>query len=230
MNKKIVTIIVTFLMAIIVVLYIGKELKVINIGTDASSEESKESKEYTIESVNKDYMFGKDVGKEVPTSLKDVPIYNIDEVVTVRGVEYSEFSVKPFNNFDSIPEEKKIGDYKSGYFLDVSFKMKNTNESSISACIRNYRIVCDYDDLDKTSSGEWVFRDNYCLLESELKLKRNESADIRLIVCFINENDWKECLVNSSNISFLIDPNGVVNYYKDAALIDIKDEVIKESK
>lgn len=227
MNKKIVTILVIFLMTIIVVLYIGKELKVINFGTESNSEERKE---YTTESVNKDYMFGIDEGQEVPTSLKEVPIYNIDEVTIVRGVEYSGFSVEPFCDFDSIPEEKKIGDYETGYFLAISFEMKNTNESAISACVRNYSIVCDFDDLDKSSSGQWVFRDGSCMLESELKLEEGESAKVRLIVCFIDENEWNGFLANSSNISFMIDPNGVRNYYKDAVLIDIKDEVAKESK
>ena len=51
MNKKIVTILVIFLMTIIVVLYIGKELKVINFGTESNSEERKE---YTTERVNKE--------------------------------------------------------------------------------------------------------------------------------------------------------------------------------
>lgn len=227
--KNIVTIIIVFLMAIIVILYIGKELKVINVGTEPDSEECKE---YTTESVNKDYMFGTEDGKEIPTNLKDVPVYNIGAVVNVRGVEYSDFSVKSFDDFDSIPEELKIGDYDTEYFLDVSFKMHNTNESSISACVLNYGIVCDFDDLDKSSSGQWVFRDGDCLLgpNVDIKLNEGESVEVRLIVCFIDENEWKENLINSSNISFMIDPNGVANYYKDAALIDIKDEVAKESK
>ncbi len=234
MNSKRIGLVIIALMILVILIYIGKESKIIQFGNKEAEETSTSnvSSIYEESSISKDAIFGQG-GKPV-LNINEVPVVNQNDKIIVDNVEYKDVKIRLFDNFDNkdVPQSEIRTRDDGDYYLEWTCVIENHSGSSYSACIINDRITCNREEDSDSFEPFWIYENEKYLAgkNADIYLDDNESKSVRVIFQIdkdLYENTWK-AIKSTKDIYLFFNPRGANHVYNDALfvkLIDIKNEL-----